>query len=241
MNMNGVAEETLPSNKEEKFIFFEREKRADFEKSFRNDREYETDQNGNYIGSYDPEKKYVVQMCAFLDEFGLDDNIADISSLTGPEFNRKFDEFKNKMTYLSTRFELRKGRVDLDSKGTVIKIESDYKIEIGKLLNTIRKIVNQEIHDGNKKDKIFSKIANLQSEVDRDQTTIDALFGRAIDLSKAIGECGKNIEPLIDKMGRLKKIFWDNTNQSNHLQQPERPKLIERQENNFDLSDDIPF
>ena len=63
--MNGVAEETLPSNKEEKFIFFEREKRADFEKSFRNDREYETDQNGNYIGSYDPEKNMLFKCVRF--------------------------------------------------------------------------------------------------------------------------------------------------------------------------------
>lgn len=226
---------------EEKFIFFEKEERESYIQGSRNDHEHQTDQNGNYFGSYEYEKTYVVKMCAFLDEYELDNSIADISGLKDDEFNRKFDDFKNKMTYMSTRFHLRKDRVGEGPVGTTILIPSTYKAKIGDLLQTIRKIVNQEVSNENKREKIFSKIASLQSEVDRDRTTVDALFSRAIDLSRTIGEFGENIEPLIDKMERLKNIFWDNSNNVSRLQNSKRPKLIEEAKSSFELSDEIPF
>jgi len=226
---------------EEKFVLFEKEQRDIYEESSRSDRQYETDQNGYYSGSYEPEKTYVVTMCAFLDEYNLENSIVDISGLTGDGFIRKFDEFKNKMTYISTRYNLRKDKIGDRPEGTLITFDATYKSKIGTLLGTIRKIVNQEVFEHRKKDKIFSKIASLQSEVDRDMTTIDALFDRAIDLSKTIGEFGENIEPLVDKMERLKKIFWDKSNKSNRLEQTERPKLIDASDENIELSDDIPF
>ncbi|MBT5868114.1 MAG: hypothetical protein HOH38_04680, partial [Nitrospinaceae bacterium] len=77
-----------------------------------------------------------------------------------------------------------------------------------KLLDTIRKIVNLEITDTNKKDIVFSKIASLQSEIDREKTTIDTIFGRMIDLSSTIGECGEKLGPAIPTLDRIKKIFW---------------------------------
>lgn len=230
-----------PLTSEEKFVLFEEKQREIYKESSRSDREYETDQNGHYSGSHEPEKTYVVTMCAFLDEYDLDNSIVDISGLTGDGFIRKFDEFKNKMTYMTTRYNLRKDKLGTTPEGTLITFTDTYKSKIGALIGTIRKIVNQEIFDENKRDKIFSKIASLQSEVDRDRTTIDALFSKAIDLSKSIGEFGENIEPLVDKMERLKKIFWDNSNKSNRLEQKERPKLTDASESNFDLSDDIPF
>ena len=139
------------------------------------------------------------------------------------------------------RFNLRKNRTDAGSIGTVIMIASTYKSEIGKLLETIRKIVNQEVHDPKKKDKIFAKIAALQSEVDRDRTTIDALFGQMIDLTKTVGECAENLDPLIDKLERVKKLFWDNSEKVEILPKKERSKLITKQEAPAELDDEIPF
>ena len=76
-------------------------------------------------------------------------------------------------------------------------------------MDTIRKIVSQEVKDVHKRDNILSKIASLQSEVDRDQTTVDALFSRMLDLSQTIGKAAENIEPLVKLMERVKKVFWD--------------------------------
>jgi hypothetical protein len=235
---------SLSNNKEEAFIQFEKQVRENYERSSRNDRDFHSDMNGNYNGSYAPEKSYVKTLLAFLDACELNMDIPDISKLSGNEFEEKFGEFRGEIIYLITRFAVQKNRITSGDAGTVILIEQDYKIEIGQLLNTVRKIVNQEINEQNKKEKIFKKIASLQSEIDRDRTTIDALFGRTIDLSKIVGEFGGNIEPLIDKMERIKKLIWDNSKKENLIPQSSRPKLIPKKSNEFaeeELEDEIPF
>jgi len=234
---------TLPANREAAFTEFVRTISEEYSQRLQNDRRTYSDQNGNYEGSYEPERSFVTSILAFLDEYGIESEIADISELSNQEFASHFGKFKSKVEYLTTRFKLRKGRIDAGSIGTLITIESDYKSEIGKLLDTTRKIVNQEVKNINKRDNILSKIASLQSEVDRDQTTVDALFGRMIDLSKTIGESAENLGPLLDKIERVKKLFWDNTKKVEQLPKPDRPKMITQEKSEDKMSDDdeIPF
>lgn len=247
---DGLNLDGLSANSQEAFIEFESQIRAAYEKSMRDDRQHETDQNENYIGSYSPERSYVMAVLAFLDEFSLETEIEDISALEGEEFFKQFRQFKSKIEYTTMRYKLRKSRIANGGVGTVISIGQSYKSEIGSLLEKIRKIVNQEIETGNKKDKIFAKIAALQSEVDRDQTTVDAAFGRVLDLSKTLGEAGGNIKPAIDQLERVKKLFWDRSEKVEQLPKPDRPKMIteEKPDDNQgygqsprDLDDEIPF
>lgn len=230
--------ENLPDCKEEAFVKFEKNIRQVYEAQVRNDREFHSDNTGQYFGSYSPEKSYVMGVLACIDEYGLEIDLPDIADLSGNEFEKYFGIFKSKVLYATMRFSLRKKRIDNGTIGTLIMIAPSYKDEIGKLLVTIRKIVNQEVKDVTKKDKIFSKIASLQSEVDREQTTIDALFGRMISLSKTIGDSAENLEPLIEKLERVKKLFWDNTEEVKLLPKAERKKLITKED---DLDDEIPF
>jgi uncharacterized coiled-coil DUF342 family protein len=128
----------------------------------------------------------------------------------------------------------------------MITFTNDYKSEIGSFLEKIRKIVNQEVETGKKKDKIFSKIASLQSEVDRDVTTVDAAFGRVRELGKVLGEAGGNLKPAVDQLERIKKIFWDNSEKVDQLPKPDRPKMITKDDDtgygqSRDLDDEIPF
>lgn len=234
--------ESLSECKEEAFVEFEKIVRLEFEKSSNNDQQFHTDHNGYYDGSYAPEKSYVMAILAYVDEYNLDIDLPDIIELSGPEFENQFGKFKSKVLYFVMRFSLRKNSIKNGSAGTLIMLTSTYKSEVGSLLETIRKIVNQEVKGTNKKDKIFSKIASLQSEVDRDQTTIDALFGRMIDFSKTIEECAENSEQVIGKIERIKKIFWDNSNKVDLLPRKERQKLISQTvEKNDVLEDEIPF
>ena len=233
----------LPANREEAFTTFVAGVSSEYSQKLRNDRSTYSDQNGNYEGSYEPERSFVTAILAFLDEYGIESEVVDISELANDEFAKHFGKFKSKVEYLVTRFRLRQHRIESGDIGTLIAIGSDYKAEIGKLLDTTRKIVNQEVKDANKKDNIFRKIANLQSEVDRDQTTIDALFGKMIDLSQAIGTAAENLEPLVDKLERLKKVFWDSAKKVEQLPKPDRPKLItkEKEYSESKLDDEIPF
>lgn len=234
----------LPDNREEAFTEFVKAISEEYAQNVRNDRDMYSDQNQNYEGSYETERSFVTAILAFLDEYGIEAEIVDISELSNQEFSSHFGKFKSKVEYLTTRFKLRQHRIDSGGIGTLIAIGSDYKVEIGKLLDTARKIVNQEVGDANKKDNIFAKIASLQSEVDRDQTTVDALFGRMLDLTQTIGKSADNLAPLIDKLERVKKLFWDNSKKVDLLPKPKRPKLItkeEEPESGGNLDDEIPF
>ena len=231
----------LPESKEEAFTEFVRKLSAEYNQRVRNDRQSYSDQNGNYFGAYEPERSFVTSILAFLDEYGIQTEIEDISDLSNEEFSNHFGKFKSKVEYLTTRFKLRQGRIKSGTIGTIITIGADYKTEIGSILNTVRKIVNQEVRDSNKRDNIFRKITSLQSEVDRDQTTVDALFGRMIELSQAVGKSAENVGPLVDKIERIKKLFWDNTEKVEELPKPDRPKMITKETKNTVIDDEIPF
>lgn len=232
----------LPASSEEAFAKFEARAREHYEGSVPNDRSYNTDQHDNYHGSYEPERSYVTAILAFLDEYSIDAEIEDISELGNEDFFVNFGRFKSKVQYISTRFALRGNRITSGSIGTTLQITRNYKSEVGSLLERIRKIINQKVSDGAKKDKIFTKIASLQSEVDRDITTVDAVFGRMMDLSKLLGEAGANIKPAVDQLEKIKKIFWDNSEKVDTLPKPDRPKMLPKADApSPNLDDEIPF
>lgn len=233
----------LPPNREEAFAAFVASISSEYAQNLRNDRSTYSDHNNNYEGSYEPERSFVTAILAFLDEYGIESDLQDISELNNKDFAAHFGRFKSKVEYLTTRFRLRQHRVASGSIGTLIAIGSNYKSEVAGLLDTIRKIVSQEVKDVHKRDNILSKIASLQSEVDRDQTTVDALFSRMLDLSQTIGKAAENIEPLVKLMERVKKVFWDAPEKVRQLPRPERQKLIrqDKAEQKSDMDDEIPF
>ena len=233
----------LPLNREEAFTTFVVSVSAEYSQKLRNDRATYADQHGNYEGSYEPERSFVTAILAFLDEYGIESDLIDISELGNQDLSAHFGRFKSKVEYLTTRFRLRQHRIASGSVGTLISIGSNYKSEVGGLLDTIRKIVNQEVNEVQKRDSILAKIASLQSEVDRDQTTVDALFSRMLDLSQTIGKAADNLEPLVRLMERVKKIFWDVPEKVQQLPKPDRPKLItkDKPEQKSDMDDEIPF
>lgn len=234
----------LPSNGEEAFAMYEERVRKAYEEELTDDRQYNSDRDGNYYGNYEPERSYVTKILAFLDEYSITGDIEDISDLENEEFYKNFGRFKSRVQYISTRFDLRQGRVNSGNIGTQISLQTSYKPSVGEHLEKIRKIINQEVDEGPKKDKIFKRISALQSEIDRDRTTIDAAFGRMIDLAQALGAAGEEIKPAVDQLERIKKIFFNNSEKIESLPKPERPKMIpkaDEQSKNNGLDDEIPF
>jgi hypothetical protein len=92
----------LPQNSQEAFAEFETQVRTAYEQKSRNDRDHSSDQNGDYVGSYEPERSYVTAILAFLDEYSLETEIADISDLDNDAFLREFGRFKSKIEYITT-------------------------------------------------------------------------------------------------------------------------------------------
>jgi hypothetical protein len=249
MIIDTVDLDNLGDSAEEAFVTFDERLRSVLKIAQNEDRNVHSDRDGNYFGSYGPERHYVTSILAFMDEYNLDLEIADISALPDNAFSKAFNEFFNRINYARTRFKLRKNRVDTGQAGTLVTIDKNYKDEIYKCLDTIRKIVNSNITDENKKDNIYKKIASLQSEIDRDRTTIYAFFGRIVDLSKTLGDAAENLEPAIQKIERIMAAFYKGTKRIELLPKPDRPKLISHEGNNnlphvkkaAELDDEIPF
>lgn len=242
MGFNDIDYSGLPKSREAALVAFVDIVNETYASDMAADRRANTDQHDNYYGSYAPERSYVTTILAFIDEYEVDLDVIDISDLPNGQFFTEFGRFKSKIDYVRTRFKLRQAKGDAGGIGTTIAIASSYKSEIGHLLETIRKIINQEPIDTKKKDKIFSKISSLQSEVDRDRTTVDAVFSRMLDLSQAVGESAEKLDPLIKQLERLKKLLWDSSEKIDLLPKPERPKMIAKEETNVGtLDDEIPF
>ena len=233
----------LPKAKEDAFVAFDKRLRKELISARQADRSEHTDGNGDYLGNYAPERYYVSSILAFMDEFEFDeDALVDISGLPSTDFLEEFQKFFTQINYLASRYALRKVKYEGGGVGTTIVLDASYKAEIASHLNTISKIVDSQIADQNKKDAIHKKIAALSLEVNLDRTTIDALFSRLLDFSKTAGECGENIEPLIDKLERIKKLIFDGAKKQDALPKPERRKQLPSPDRNSQsLEDDIPF
>jgi hypothetical protein len=236
MIIDAVDVDDLSLNREEAFIAFEERLRVALAASQAEDRRNNSDGSGYYTGSYSPERYYVSSVLAFLDEYELELDVRDITYLSDDEFRSAFDDFFNRINYVRTRFKLRKARLATGQAGTVITINPHYKEEIHSLLNTVRKIVNANIQGESKKDLIYRKIAALESEVDRDRTTIDAVFGRFLELSRVVGRCAENLEPLVQKLERVMAALRNGAEPAALLPKPQRTQLLPTSKPTLDQS-----
>jgi len=243
MIIDSVDISDLGDNPELAFVTFEQRLRSALELAKQQDARTFYDNDGNYHGTYAPQRYYVSSILAFLDEYDVDVNVDDITEVSHQDFPFLFDNFFNKINYAKTRFALRSMRVESGAAGTPIEIKSDFKMEISKNLDVIRKIVNQQVSDVNKRDAIFKRISQLQLEIDRDRTTLDIVFGRLVDLSKTLGECAENLEPAITKLERISAALTTGTIRVKLLVSKERVKQISAPTKKASelLDDEIPF
>ncbi len=152
----------------------------------------------------EPQRLYVSAIISFLRVYEIKDlDVIDISEASVSEFKAHFDVFRNRVHAYRMQCSLKLEREGYGLQGTPIQLSSDFRGTIGRQLELVRKIVRQEIKDVNKRDAILAKIAALQSEIDREHTSIDQFFNRMIDFSLVIKECGENIIPLLEKVDNI--------------------------------------
>ena len=90
---------------------------------------------------------------------------------------------------------------------SVLVLDPDFKTQIGAHLTAIRKIVGEAEISANKRDAIFRPINNLQEEVDRDRTRTEAAFALLLDLTSAISNGAKNLDPALERVERIIKVL----------------------------------
>lgn len=223
--------ELAGKSKEEAFVIYQ-------EKVYSIYIRHKSNENSDYATG-EPEHDYTNSMFPFLEEYNIMSDITDFSSLQGKEFHEEFRIFLNRMQRLSRQFQLRK---NLYGIGTLIYIATNYKEEISNNLTLIEKIVNQADIDTYKKDNIHKQITNLRNVINSENTNLEHFILGCHKVTKAVGEVGRHIKPLMDQIEKLKDFFWKCSDFIPLLpKQTEPRKKIEYVEKTVALEDDIPF
>ncbi|MDE0723079.1 MAG: hypothetical protein OSB62_00080 [Alphaproteobacteria bacterium] len=224
---------SLPANPKAAFVVFEKRLRQALTKESEIDRSQSGNVGnyGEYLGNYLPERMYAKGLQGFISANKLDIDLPDVfTSKNEKSFSFLFDEFRADLEYVLIHLAVQTMGKNPEVLPVYLSIASSYKQDIADLLNTIRGIVNQEVVDANKKDMIFRKMNALQSEVDRDKTTLDVLFGRVKDVNSIVKECAPNVGPLVKKVTRLYElVFGGAEKEAEALSAPEELKKIENQ------------
>ena len=86
MIINSVNLDDLEENAETAFVTFEERLRSVLKEQQDEDARMYRGDDGYYAGSHSPERYYVSSILAFLDEYGLDIDVEDISDLRDDAF-----------------------------------------------------------------------------------------------------------------------------------------------------------
>lgn len=135
-----------------------------------------------------------------------------------------FEMFMSELTKIVTQFQFEASAIEAHKQ---ISLATDKKQEIQKLLEKIRKIVNQEIAEGDKKEAIIKKLSALENEVSLDRTSFEALLNKGSKLTKALGEYAENLEPLANLVQKIKNFIWADSEDAKLLDASDETLLLE--------------
>lgn len=90
--------------------------------------------------------------------------------------------------------------------GTV-SLDENWKAYVSTLVGHIREAVRKAAMEEKLREPILQSLDNLQAQVDKNRTRIDALAQTWLEVTGAIGEGAKNLEPAVALLGKLRKVF----------------------------------
>lgn len=205
---------------------------------------------GNQYPSWDIEREYVAHVLAFVDTRNLPLDLPRNPPWAENQFSRFYQNFVRAVDYYKAAARLQVSARKKENV-SVLTLPQDFKVQIGGHLTAIRKIVVDAEVSETKRDAIFKRINNLQLEVDRDLTRTEAAMALWLDLTSAIGNGAKNLDPAIERFERIIKVFAKakDANERQALLAPKETKRIAAPttsneaaaEGAEDLDDDIPF
>lgn len=156
--------------------------------------------------TWSAERRYVAYTLAFIKEHNINFPDMGVIPRNDNDFPTFFSAYISEVDFCCTRIRIRNYK-NLSIEPSSVSIHKDFKEEIHKHIQTIRKIVIISDLDDEKQDSILAKLNALASEVDRSRTRLEALTVIWLDLTRAIGEGVENLAPALDRLERIAGIF----------------------------------
>ena len=190
---------------------------------------------------------YMVAVLAAAQEFEIEELAStELPGRGGSEWQERCQTFKDEASRVSLRLLYRHG-----TRRTTVALEGPTKEKISHWLKQAREEVQKADVSSEKKTRLFNLIDQLQAEVDRDRTPVQAAGALWLQICTYFGEGAKNaLEPTVPYIericGALGLAKQAEDAQPRELPPPKPPKRIEAQKTKsrgFDkpLDDEIPF
>jgi hypothetical protein len=186
---------------------------------------------------------YISQVVGAITALGLESEFkSEVPSIENVTFNTYLDFNKDVMHY-RTVLRIRKSQ---RRQGYSVQFDETAKRKVHHHLDQVLEIFNKLGVEETKREKLISRLNDLQSEVNQPRTRFDRFAALTMEVSGVIGdsiERSKVIE-ILDAVGR---VFWGaQTEKQKQLPPPNQPKKIEPpkprvEQRKPDMDDDIPF
>ena len=160
------------------------------------------------IDSDDPDKyrnEFIAGLKAFTDIYDVGLNIEH--SVPGHKIYEYDDNIIHHLDYLTTRFRLEsiRGGSLIDSEQ--IELTDDYRTEIHGHLGRVRKIVQTVEIEERLRENILKRLNSLAAEVDKARSGLVRFADALVEMTSAVGEGAKNLEPAVKIMERIGAAF----------------------------------
>jgi hypothetical protein len=188
---------------------------------------------------------YIAQVLAAISALGLESQFrSEVPSIEEVNFVTYLNFNKDVMHY-RTGLKIKRSQ---RAQGYSVQFDETAKRKIHHHLDQVLDIFGKLEIDDPKREKLISRLNDLQSEVNQPRTRFDRFAALSMEVSGVVGDAvvRSKVIDLLDSVGRL---FWGaQTEKQKQLPPPQKPKTIEppkpklaSPKSRSDSDDEIPF
>lgn len=226
--------EDLPEDPEEAFLKLEAHFFAECERKL--DASGQNDRIDIIYVNYIAKVLAAIKALELVDEFR-----SEVPAIEDVDFNTYLNFNKDVMHYC-TMLKIRRSQRE---QGYSVQFDETARRKIHHHLDQVMEIFGKLEIDDRKRDKLISRLNELQSEVNHRRTRFDRFAALTMEVSGVLGDAAERSK-LIDILDAVGRVFWGSqTEKQKQLPAPNQKKLeapkpkIEKKPS--DMDDDIPF
>jgi hypothetical protein len=187
---------------------------------------------------------YISQVLGAITALGLQSEFkSEVPSIENVTYNTYLDFNKDVMHY-RTVLRIRKSQ---RRQGYSVQFDETAKRKVHHHLDQVLEIFNKLEVEDTKRERLVSRLGDLQAEVNQQRTRFDRFAALSIEVSSVIGEVIDKTK-VLELLDAVARVFWGaQTERQKQLPLPKQPKTIEPPKPRIeprkpsDMDDDIPF
>jgi hypothetical protein len=206
----------LPDDPEQAFIFLEEHFRNECDNALK-----QADQNERVDIYY---VRYISNVIAAIEALGIQaaferevPSIREVSWETYMQFSNDVEHYKTKLRIQHAH----------RTQGYSVRFDQAAKQKLRHYLHEMRAVVDALEVDEKKKNALYTRMNDLQSEIDRDRTRFDAVASLSIAAAGVLGEVMEKSQ-IRGLLNSIERVFWGaQSDAQQQLPAPPKPRQIE--------------